>query len=199
MSGVTFDEFEFGFSWVLDERMQRTSHALVDRGRVWLIDPVDVPEAIERATALGTPTAVLQLLDRHNRDCAALAARFDVPHLEVPDVVPDSPFEALPAVRVPRWRETALWWPERRTLVVTEVVGTNDYYAVGPGPVGVHPFLRAWPPSSLRGMRPEHLLTGHGAGVHGPEAAPALERAFSRSRHDLLHLGPALVRQVLKR
>ena len=199
MSGVTFDEFEFGFSWVMDERMQRTSHALVDRGRVWLVDPVDVPEAIERATALGTPTAVLQLLDRHNRDCAALAARFDVPHLERARRGAGLAVRGDSGCAMPSWRETALWWPERRALVVAEVVGTNDYFAVGPGPVGIHPFLRAWPPSSLRGMQPEHLLTGHGAGVHGPEAAPALERAFARSRHDLLHLGPALVRQALRR
>ncbi len=196
--GPTFDEFEFGFSWVLDDRMRRTSHALVDRERVWLIDPVDVPEAIDRATALGTPTAVLQLLDRHNRDCAALAARFDVPHLHVPDVVPDSPFEAIPAVRIPRWRETALWWPERRALVVAEVVGTIEAFTVGTGPVGVHPMLRAWPPSSLRGMRPEHLLVGHGPGVHGAAATTGLERAFARSRRDLPRLGPTLVREALR-
>jgi hypothetical protein len=31
---------ELGLSWVLDEALERTSHALVDGGRVWLVDPV---------------------------------------------------------------------------------------------------------------------------------------------------------------
>jgi len=48
-----FDEYPFGVSWVLEESLQRTSHALVVDGRVWLVDPVDVPEAIERATRSG--------------------------------------------------------------------------------------------------------------------------------------------------
>jgi hypothetical protein len=45
---------------------------------VWLVDPVDVPEAIERARSLGEPAAVLQLLDRHGRGCAAVAERLGV-------------------------------------------------------------------------------------------------------------------------
>ena len=64
-----------GFSWLPDETLTRTSHALDTGDGVWLIDPVDVPEAIERVAALGAPAGVLQLLDRHNRDCAAIAAR----------------------------------------------------------------------------------------------------------------------------
>ena len=44
-----YDETAFGFSWIADEPMTRTSHALVGGGRVWLVDPVDWPEAIERA------------------------------------------------------------------------------------------------------------------------------------------------------
>jgi hypothetical protein len=199
VANLAFDEFDGGLSWVLDERMQRSSHALVDEGRVWLVDPVDEPEAIERATALGTPAAVLQLLDRHNRDCAALAARFDVPHLVLPGAVADSPFETISVLDVPGWHETALWWPERRVLVVAELVGTNAYYAVGDGPVGIHPFLRAWPPGSLRGMQPEDLLVGHGHGVHGPDVAPALERAFAHSRRDIPRLGTTLVRLAIGR
>jgi hypothetical protein len=49
----------------------------------------------------------------------------------------------------------------------------------------MHLFLRPWPPKSLRGYRPEHLLLGHGHGVHGPEAASAVETAYSRARRDL--------------
>jgi hypothetical protein len=181
----TFDEYPFGCSWVIDEPMTRTSHALVADGRVWLVDPVDLPEAMERAAALGEPAGVLQLLDRHNRDCAVVARRLGVPHLNVPDDVPGSPFEAIGVLRLRGWHETALWWPEQRALVVAEIVGTNDLYTGGAHAVGVHLFLRAWPPSGLRGMRPEHLLVGHGVGVHGPAATAELERAFARTRHDL--------------
>ena len=74
-----------GFSWIVDEPMARTSHALAARGMVWLVDPVDWPDAIDRACALGEPAAVLQLLDRHNRDCAGLAAQLGIPLFVAPD------------------------------------------------------------------------------------------------------------------
>ncbi len=164
--------------------MQRACHALVDDGRVWLIDPLDRPGAPDPAE-LGEPAAVLQLLDRHNRDCAALAERLGVPHLVVPDAVPGSPFEAIAALRIPRWRETALWWPQRRALVVAEVLAANPMHTGGEQPVGMHLFLRPWPPSSLRDYRPEHLLFGHGAPLHGPAAAAGVETAYARARRDL--------------
>jgi hypothetical protein len=67
-----------GFSWIVDEPMTRTSHALAAAGKVWLIDPVDWPDAIERARGLGEAAGVVRLLDRHNRDCAVLAERLGV-------------------------------------------------------------------------------------------------------------------------
>jgi hypothetical protein len=181
----SFEESPFGFTWVLDEPFARASHAIADDGRVWIVDPTDVGEAIERARSLGEPAAVLQLLDRHNRDCATIASRLGVPHLRVPDQVPDSPFEAIAAVRVPGWRETALWWPAQAALVVAEVVGTNSLYTGGGEGVGMHIMLRPLPPKSLRGMRPGHLLVGHGAPVHGTEAASGPEHAYERARRDL--------------
>jgi len=164
--------------------MERAFHALVDDGRVWLVDPLDGPET-ERAETLGESAGVLQLLDRHNRDCAAIAARLGVPHLKVPDSVPGSPFEAIPVVRIPGWKETALWWPARKALVVAEVLAANPMHTGGEQRVGMHLFLRPWPPSSLRGYRPQHLLLGHGHGVHGPEATVDLETAYARARRDL--------------
>src|SRR4051812_3775993 len=128
--------------------MERAFHALVDDGRVWLVDPLDDP-ALADLTALGEPAGGLQLLDRHNRDCAAIAERLGVPHLKVPDAVPGSPFEAIAAVRVPRWKETALWWPARKALVVAEALAANPMHTGGQR-VGMHLFLRAWPPGSLR-------------------------------------------------
>jgi hypothetical protein len=181
----SYEHSPFGFTWVLDEPFARASHAIADAGRVWLIDPTDVEEAIERARSLGEPAAVVQLLDRHNRDCATIAARLDVAHLRVPAHVPASPFEAIPAVRMPGWKETALWWPAQAALVVAEVVGTNSLYTGGGEGVGMHVMLRALPPGGLRGMEPRHLLVGHGPPVHGDEATDGLERAYERARRDL--------------
>ena len=180
-----FDDFGFGVSWVIDEPMRRTSHALAADGRVWLIDPVDLPEAMERALALGEPAGVIQLLDRHKRDSAAVAERLGVPHLDLPDAVPGSPFEVVRVLDVPRWKERALWWPERRTLVVAEAVDTGPFFVTGSTPLGVHLFLRVKPPKALTTFAPDHLLVGHGAGLHGPEAAPALAEAHRRTRRDL--------------
>jgi hypothetical protein len=197
---VTYDEFDFGFSWLPDEALTRTSHALDSGDGVWLVDPVDVPEAIGRAVALGQTAGVLQLLDRHNRDCAAIAARLGVPHLRLPAAIPGSPFAVVTVLRVPRWHEIALWWPERRALVVAELIGTSSVYALGGGPAGVHPMLRLATPGALRGYEPEHLLVGHGRGVHGPAAAEALARAYSRARKDLPLLAgrvPAMLRAAV--
>src|SRR3954452_19614684 len=80
---VTFDEHELGLSWVAAESMMRASHALAADGRVGIVDPVGAGAGLERVRALGEPVAVLQLLDRHNRDSAAVAARLGVPHLKV--------------------------------------------------------------------------------------------------------------------
>jgi hypothetical protein len=181
-----YDDYDAGFSWVMRETMRRTSHALCEDGRVWLVDPVDAPEAIARAEALGPIAGVLQLLDRHNRDCAGLAARYAVPHLRVPDAVPGSALQAIPVVRIPRWKETALWWPERRLLVVAEAVGTAPLFTGGNDrTVGMHMMLRTLPPRRLRGLEPEHLLVGHGPGVHGEQAARGLEEAHRNARRDI--------------
>jgi hypothetical protein len=185
---ATYDDFGFGFSWFPDEALTRTAHALDSGDGVWLIDPVDVPEAVDRAVALGRPAGVVQLLDRHNRDCAEIAARLGVPHLRLPAAIPGSPFAIVPVLRIPRWHEIALWWPERRVLVVAELIGTTSVHALGGGPAGVHPMLRLAAPGALRGYEPEHLLVGHGHGVHGPAAAEALSGAYSRARADLPRL-----------
>lgn len=179
------DELAFGFGWIDDQprHLQRASHALADSGRVWLIDPVDVAELDERVRALGKLVGVLQLLDRHGRDCAALAHGSGVPLYQAPFAgVPGSPFRVLDVVNLPTWREAALWWPERKTLVLADALGTAPYF-LGPGEqLAVHPLLRLFPPRSLARIAPEHILCGHGDGVHGPEAAEALREALRSSR-----------------
>jgi hypothetical protein len=48
----------------------------------------------------------------------------------------------------------------------------------------VHPFLRLWPPRELRRVYPEHILCGHGEGVH-VDAAGALHSALRTARRRL--------------
>ena len=193
-------EHDLGLTWISADPLERTSHALVDAGRVWLVDPTEDAAALERGAALGEVTAVIQLLDRHGRDCPAIARRLGVPLLRIPSAVPDSPFEAVTALSLPGWRESALWWPERRALVVAEVVGTSPHYAVGEGEVGIHPMLRLRPPEAIHAFRPEHLLVGHGPPVHGAGTAAALDEAYASSLRDLprvLAAAPAMARAAL--
>ena len=177
-------EHPLGITWAMREAMLRTSHALAHEGRVWLIDPVDEPEAMERAAALGEPAGVLQLYMAHNRDSAAVAKRLGVPFHKLPDVLPDSPFSVL-NIDLAFWRERALWWPQHRALVVPESIGTGPAFAVGSGPAGVHPLRRVMPPMSLKSFVPEHLLVGHGPPLHGSDAAAGLLDALNRSRRDI--------------
>jgi hypothetical protein len=185
---------DLGLTWVMDDAMERGCHALRSGdGRVWLVDPARDDEALGLAADIGEPAGVLQLLDRHNRDCAAIAAELGVRHWTPPEVRDGGlPFEVRRVVWNPLWKEVALWWPARRALVVAEALGTNGVFAVGDGPVGVHPLRRLLPPGMLRGTGAEHLLTGHGAPVHGPDVGAKIDRAIARSRHDI----PKLVAQL---
>jgi hypothetical protein len=176
-----------GLSWVVDEPATRSSHALAADGRVWLVDPVEWQPGLDRALALGRPAAVLQLLDRHNRDCAAVARTLGVPHLTVPADLPGTPFDVVEIRRSRGWHEVALWWPEQRTLLVAEAIGTNDFFTGGRRAAGVHLLLRPFPPRRQLGMlEPAHLLVGHGEGLHGDDAARALRDALRTSRTGIL-------------
>jgi len=195
---IAVEELPFGLTWTVDEPMRRSSHALVDDGRVWLVDPVADDAVLERVAALGEPGGVLQLLDRHERDGQAVAARLGVPLRRLPGTVPDAPFRVVRVLDKPGWHERALWWPEREALVVAESLGTAPLFAVGAGRVGVHPLLRLFPPRGpFAALAPAHLLVGHGAGVHTGDVAGEVTDALARSRSDvprlLAHL-PSVIR-----
>jgi hypothetical protein len=194
--GIRFcDETEWGFGWVLEERLERCSHALRAEGRVWVFDPVDAPGVEERIRDLGEPGGVIQLLDRHRRDSAALAARLGVPLYETPfQGVPGAPFDPVPVVRHRLWREVALWWQEERALLCGDVLGTVGYFLAPGEELGVHPLLRFVPPKALTRFVPRHVLCGHGEGVHDDEAAPAFEDALATARLRL----PAVALGVLR-
>lgn len=171
-------------TWTAREPMERSAHALASEGRVWLVDPMADDAALNTAEALGEVVGVLQLLDRHPRDCKALARRYGVPHLRLPQHLPDSPFEVRKVVWLPGWREVGLWWGEHEAFVVPEAVGTASYFAVGAGALGMHPMLRVKPPGVLREISPRAVLPGHGPALH-ENAAPALREALARSRRDI--------------
>jgi hypothetical protein len=185
-----------GLTWVETTGMRRAAHALRADGRVWLVDPFEDPVALSAATELGTPAGVIQLLDRHNRDCGAIAQRLEVPLLRVPEQVDDSPFTVISVISRPWWHEVALWWEAERTLVVAEAVGTVPAFTLG-RKVGVHPMLRLRPPRGpLTARSPERLLVGHGAAVQS-DAAAAIDDALSGALTDIPQLVlklPSLIR-----
>jgi hypothetical protein len=177
--------FEHGLTWVMREWMRRGSHAVVADGKVWLIDPVDVPEALEAARKLGEFGGVIQLLDRHPRACKALAEHYDIPFYRLPDKLPIPGVQVFSVLRAKYWQERALWFPDTGTLVIAEILGTNDYFALANNPVGVHPFLRALTHKHVGEHLPvAHLLVGHGAPVH-EGAAEAVAVAYERRLRDI--------------
>ncbi len=177
------DEGELGFGW-LDpgDKLERCSHALLVEGKIWLVDAVFSEGMVERVRALGEPAGVIQLLDRHGRDCAAWSDGLGVPLHVVP--AGRVPFEVVPVARSRWWREIALWWPKRRTLVCADALGTAAYFRTGAERLAVHPLLRLLPPRRLGALEAEHVLCGHGAGVH-EDAAAAVREALATARRRL--------------
>ncbi len=152
-------------------------------GRVWLVDPVDEPELEERIRALGEPAGVLQLLDRHQRGCAAWATRLGVQQVQGWEGLP-APFEALPVRDRRWWREVALWEPAGRTLVSADALGTVAFFRAPGERVGLHPLIRPFPPRALRGLEPARILVGHGEAVT-EAAGEALQDTLTHARRRL--------------
>ncbi|WP_020222733.1 hypothetical protein [Halarchaeum acidiphilum] len=189
------NRFEGGTTWLAhpDEAMQRASHVLDTDAGVFLVDPVDAPGIDDLAAALGDVAGVVVLIDRHERDAAAVARRHDVPvylpaHLtrevDAPTErfsgsLPGTEYGLLRTLDVPGWHEAALF--DGETLVVPEAVGTAPFFRGADERLGVHPMLRLTPPSALRGLRPERVLVGHGHGIT-EAAADSLRYALAHSR-----------------
>jgi hypothetical protein len=210
----TVAEWDGGLTWQAypDEEMQRASHALVAGDDVWVVDPVDAPGLDDLLAGLGSVAGVVVGLDRHKRDCAAVARRHDVA-VHVPErmdgvaggldapverfgrTLADTGFDAI-TVRdssLPPWQEVALF--DGETLVVPEAVGTAPYYLAGDERLGVHPMLRLTPPTrALSGLRPERVLSGHGGPVE-TDGAAALREALDGARRN----APAAYAGALRR
>jgi hypothetical protein len=184
---ATLQRHALGVTWSEPGGMARSAHALQSDGQVWLIDPFEDESALDAAASLGRPAGVLQLLDRHNRDCRPIAARLGVPLLRLPERAPETPFEVVPVLWRWQWKEVALWWARERALVVAEAIGTAPAFALGRR-AGVHPVLRLTPPrAQLSSYRPRMLLVGHGKTLESGGAA-ALDDALAHSRSDMPRL-----------
>lgn len=184
---VKLQRHALGVTWVEQNAMARAAHALVHDRRVWLIDPFEDADALAAVAELGTPAGVLQLLDRHNRDCTGIAQRLGVPLSRLPVDTSGTPFRSVPVISIVGWREVGLWWADERALVVAEAVGTAPAFGLGRR-AGVHPMLRLMPPRrQLSQFQPERLFVGHGEPIEaGAEAA--LREALAHSRQDLPRL-----------
>lgn len=196
----TDDGREEGFGWIAypDEAMQRASHAIAIDGEVWVIDPVDAEGIDDRLTELGEVAGVVVLLDRHKRDAAAFANRYDVP-VYVPELMAsiadefDAPVEtfsgeladtgyvAHEVVNNFAWTEIALFSERSRVLVVADAVGATDYFLAGDERLGVTAPLRLKPPKALSGLEPRLILLGHGPGIT-EDASAALSDALDGAR-----------------
>jgi hypothetical protein len=171
------DELPFGFGWIHPKPgyLRRASHALAAEGRVWLFDATDVEGLDGRIRAFGEPAGVIQLFADHERDGKELAGRYGVRAHRLS--LGDSPFEAIFLSD----RELAAWWPETKTLIVGEAVGTAPFDRTLGERLGPHPAMRLKRPKALLGYEPEHVLVGHGEGLHGPDAADELHRAIRQA------------------
>jgi len=177
-----------GFGWIAPTPafMQRASHAILSGGGVWLTDPVYDPGMLAHARSLGPPAGVVQQLDRHPRDCARTAEELGVPLYVLPQTAPaGAPFEVLPVVdsRAGRWHEIALWFPRERLVCVAEAIGGAPYFRAPGDELGPHPLLRlVHPPRTLIGLDAAHVVCGHGAGLHAPDAGARMSAVIRGSR-----------------
>jgi hypothetical protein len=186
------------------------SHALRDAdGRVWLVDPLDGAGLDEALEDFGEVAGVIVLFDRHLRSAPTLARRYGARLIVPPgrwrrggarrpddaellaEQLEGCPFRFVPIVeREGQWLEWALWWSERRTLVVPEAVGSAQWYrSRSREPLAVHPVLRVVaPPRSLLDLHldaePERLLLGHGDDLD-ESVHDSLELAVHEARREL--------------
>ena len=170
------DEIAEATGWMEEERMRRTSHALAVDGRVWLFDAVDWPGLEERVRALGEPAGVIQLLDRHNRDCAAVAQRLGVPHHVVPGSLPGTPFEFLPVCGSAGGRRSRSGGRSAGSSSSPTCSGRSPSSARATSPPGSTRSCGSGRHARCAGLAPEHLLVGHGEGIHGEHRGGRRER-----------------------
>ena len=144
--------------------MQRGSHAVRDaRRRCLAVRPGGRRRTGGRASRRSGGPRRRPAVDRHPRDCAALAERYGVPHCTRAPRGASPALAARPVVLADRrwWRGGVLAAGAPRPA--GRRVGRDRAHFLAPGDrVGLHPFARIGPPTALPGSTPEHLLPGHG-------------------------------------
>jgi len=205
-------EDDDGFGWIAypEEGMQRASHAFDTEDGVYVVDPVDFGDLDDHLAELGDVAGVVLTLARHERDCATVAERHDVP-VFVPEFFGEpsmdadteplrgvlARFDVRRVLNTPFWNEVALWDDETGELWVSEAVGTVSFSTTGPEELGVHPMLRALPPRKQLGdLSPGELYCGHGAGVT-TGATAALRDALAGSRKRMFGLYAKTLKNAL--
>ncbi len=188
-----------GLAWIADpeEALQRASVAFTTPDGLVVVDPVDCAGLDERLGTLGEVTLVLQLLDRHARDCAAVAARHGVavgrpgPGASTPGGV-----RRVSIAARSRWCEDALLVRGTGLLVIPEALGSAPLFRAPGEPIGVHPAMRLVPPrKALAGLRPAVIAFGHGAPLE-TDATAALEQALATSRRRAARVFLGALRQI---
>lgn len=205
------DDWEHGFGWIArpEEKMQRTSHAIIDDG-VWLVDPLDAKNVDECIDAAGDVQGIILLLDQHERDAETFADRYDVP-IYVPEwmnvsldadvrhiegQLPGTDWKLQTVVKSYLENEAALWNEETKTLIVADAVSTVDHFRASGERLGLHPLYRLRPPEQLANFEPERILCGHGEGLF-TDAAVALKNTVKNGRRNIPSAYANAVRSML--
>lgn len=192
--------WEDGLTWMAypDEGMHRASQALVVDEEIWLVDPLDAEGLDEELAALGTVAGVAVLTNSHGRHADRLAGRhdvsvhvpgcfddpandFDAPIETFEDELGDTGFELVWQKDCSGWKESALYHPDRRTLVVPDALMTC-LFAREMGRLEVFPLFQWSPPrQELGSLDVDRVLVGHGEPVFD-DAQAALNDALTVSR-----------------
>jgi hypothetical protein len=180
------------FAWMLGpaDPMSRASSAIVLGAGTVLVDPVEADGLDAELSSLPAVIGVVTLLDRHQRDAAAIAERLGVPRLTPTALGGDG--LALGGVQERTvttrrgWHEALMWLPDRRLLVCTETLGTAGFDLARRGdPLGMHPFARPFPPrAAFRDIDPAVIAVGHGSPLT-VDAGAAMRRVLGRARLQL--------------
>jgi hypothetical protein len=195
------DEFENGFGWIgrPGEKMKRTSHAFVEDGEVYLVDPLDARNLDQKIDEYGEVKGLIVLFGRHVRDSEKLADKYDCP-IYVPEWfereldaevvrvsgnIPDTELEIHDVVDSRFGNEAALYHENTKTLMVADSLGTARHLRGRGEELGMSPLYRLNPPERLLNFEPERIFCGHGEGVQ-QDASWIMERTIREGKRKTL-------------
>ena len=191
------DEWENGFGWIAKpkENMRRTSHAVVEDGDVYLIDPVDAENLDQKIDESGEVKGIILLFERHERDSEKLAERYDCPVYvpewfereldaevkKISEKVPGTDWEIHTVVESRMANEAAIYNEDNRTLIVADSLGTAKHLRGRGEKLGMSPLYRLNPPQKLLDFESERIFCGHGEGIR-ENATVTMKDTISKGR-----------------